>query len=181
MIDEQHLARLPARDDDGLLHAFIECPKGNTHKIDLDKKLGIFRWAIELPEGLTFPANFGFIPATLAEDGDALDVMVLTGGPLPSGTLVGVRPVAILRMEQEEDGEMVRNDRLVGVPPLSQTFGHIERLDQLRETMMWELGVFFRTYNELIDRKVNILDPGDEKEAAALADKAIATKKNTNG
>ena len=181
MIDAEHLARLPARDEEGLLHALIECPKGNTHKIDLDKKLGIFRWAIELPEGLTFPANFGFIPATLADDGDALDVMVLTGGPLPSGTLVGVRPVAILRMEQDEDGKMVRNDRLVGVPPLSQTFGAIERLDQLRETMMWELGVFFEVYNRLIDRKVKLLDPGDEKEAAALADKAIATKKNTNG
>ena len=126
MIDADHLARLPARDEKGLLHAFIECPKGNTHKIDLDKNLGIFRWAIELPEGLAFPANFGFIPATMAEDGDALDVMVLTGGALPSGTLVSVRPVAILRMEQEEDGKMVRNDRLVGVPPLSQTFGAIE-------------------------------------------------------
>ena len=181
MIDAEHLARLPARDEDGLLHAFIECPKGNTHKIDLDKKLGIFRWAIELPEGLTFPANFGFIPATIAEDGDALDVLVLTGGPLPSGTLVAVRPVAILRMEQEEDGKMVRNDRLVGVPPLSQTFGEIERLDQLRETMMWELGVFFEVYNRLIDRKVKILDPGDEKEAAALADKAIAAKEDMNG
>ena len=181
MIDAAHLARLPARDEDGLLHAFIECPKGNTHKIDLDKKLGIFRWAIELPEGLTFPANFGFIPATMAEDGDALDVLVLTGGPLPSGTLVAVRPVAILRMEQEEEGKMVRNDRLVGVPPLSQTFGEIERLDQLRETMMWELGVFFEVYNRLIDRKVKILDPGDEKEAAALADKAIAAKEDMNG
>ena len=181
MIDAEHLARLPARDDEGLLHAFIECPKGNTHKIDLDKKLGIFRWAIELPEGLTFPANFGFIPATMAKDGDALDVLVLTGGPLPSGTLVGVRPVAILRMEQEEDGEMVRNDRLVGVPPLSQTFGEIERLDQMRPTMMWELGVFFEVYNRLIDRKINILDPGDEEEAAALADKAIAAKQDMNG
>ena len=181
MIDAEHFARIPARDEDGLLHAFIECPKGNTHKIDLDKKLGIFRWAIELPEGLTFPANFGFIPATLADDGDALDVMVLTGGALPSGTLVAVRPVAILRMEQEENGKMVRNDRLVGVPPLSQTFGHIERLDELRETMMWELGVFFQTYNRLIDRDVKILDPGDEKEAAKLAEKAIAAKGDKNG
>ena len=181
MIDAEHLARLPARSDDGLLHAFIECPKGNTHKIDLDKELGIFRWAIELPEGVTFPANFGFIPGTMAEDGDALDVLVLSGGPLQSGTLVGVRPVAILRLEQEEDGEMVRNDRLVGVPPLSQTFGDIERLDQLRDTMMWELGVFFRTYNEIIDRKINILDPGDENEAAELAERAIAAKQDMNG
>lgn len=181
MIDAEHLARLPARDDNGLLHAFIECPKGNTHKIDLDKKLGIFRWAIELPKGLSFPANFGFIPATLADDGDALDVMVLTGGPLPSGTVVGVRPVAILRMQQEEGGEMVRNDRLVGVPPLSQTFGEIERLSELHETMMWELGVFFRTYNELIGRKVEILEPGDETEAAELAEKAIAAKADANG
>ena len=107
--------------------------------------------------------------------------MVLTGGPLPSGTVVGIRPVAILRMEQEEGGTMVRNDRLVGVPPLSQTFGHIERLDDLRETMMWELGVFFRTYNELIDRKISILEPGDEREAAALAEQVIAAKENKNG
>lgn len=181
MIDAEHLARLPARSDDGLLHAFIECPKGNTHKIDLDKELGVFRWAIELPRGVSFPANFGFIPATMADDGDALDVLVLTGGPLPSGTLVGVRPVAILRMEQEEDGEMVRNDRLVGVPPLSQTYGEIERLDQMHETMMWELGVFFRSYNELIDRKINILEPGDENEAAELAERAIAAKQDMNG
>ncbi|MFB0612462.1 inorganic diphosphatase [Aurantiacibacter poecillastricola] len=181
MIDAEHLARLPARDENGLLHAFIECPKGNTHKIDLDKKLGIFRWAIELPEGLTFPANFGFIPATLAEDGDALDVMVLTGGALPSGTLVAVRPVAVLKLEQDEGGQMVRNDRLVGVPPLSQTFGHISKLSDLRETMMWELGVFFQTYNKLIDRKVRLLDPGDEVEAEKLAEDAIAAKEAAEG
>ncbi|MFK4005185.1 inorganic diphosphatase [Qipengyuania sp. NPDC077563] len=181
MIDAEHLARLPARADNGLLHAFIECPKGNTHKIDLDKKLGIFRWAIELPQGLTFPANFGFIPATMAPDGDALDVMVLTGGPLPSGTLVDIRPVAVLRMEQEENGEMVRNDRLVGVPPLSQTFGEIERLDQLRPTMLWELGVFFEVYNRLINRKVEILEPGNEEDAAELAETAIAAKQDRNG
>lgn len=181
MIDADHLARIPARTEDGLLNAFIECPKGNTHKIDLDKKLGIFRWAIELPEGLTFPANFGFIPATLAEDGDALDVMVLSGGALPSGTLVAVRPVAILRLEQEENGKMVRNDRVVGVPPLSQTFGHVHKLADLRDTMMWELGVFFRSYNQLIDRKVELLDPGDEQEAAELAEMAIAAKDFANG
>ena len=137
MIDAEHLARLPARSEKGLLHAFIECPKGNTHKIDLDKKLGIFRWALELPEGLTFPTNFGFIPATMAPDGDALDVLVLTG--------------------------------------------EIERLDQLRPTMLWELGVFFEVYNRLIDRKVEILEPGDEKYAVELAEKAIAAKQDRNG
>jgi len=180
VIDADHLARIPARDGDGLLNAFIECPKGNGHKIDLDKNLGLFRWALELPEGLTFPANFGFIPATLAEDGDALDVLVLSGGPLPSGTLVSVRPVAVLRMEQDENGEMVRNDRLVGVPPLSQTFGHVEKLSDLRETMMFELGAFFRAYNEMIDRKIEILKPGNERDAQDLADKAIAMKQNAN-
>ncbi|WP_158586832.1 inorganic diphosphatase [Aurantiacibacter zhengii] len=180
MIDADHLARIPARDKDGLLHAFIECPKGNGHKIDLDKELGLFRWALELPEGVTFPANFGFIPATMADDGDALDVLVLSGGALPSGTLVAVRPVAVLRMEQEENGEMVRNDRLVGVPPLSQSFGKVEKLADLRETMLWELGTFFRTYNRMIGRTINILDPGDEKDAQDLAEKAIAMKKNAN-
>jgi len=69
----------------------------------------------------------------------------------------------------------------VGVPPLSQTFGEIERLDQLRPTMLWELGVFFEVYNRLIDRKVKILEPGDENDAAALADKAIAAKQDMNG
>ena len=179
MIDADHLARIPARTEDGLLNAFIECPKGNGHKIDLDKELGLFRWALELPEGLTFPANFGFIPATLAEDGDALDALVLSGGPLPSGTLVAVRPVAILRMAQEEDGEMVRNDRIVGVPPLSQTFGKVERLADLRESMMWELGTFFRSYNELIDRKIEIFEPGDENDAKQLAQEAIENKSRT--
>ena len=54
MIDAEHLARLPARDENGLLHAFIECPKGNTHKIDLDKYLGIFAGLSNYPKGSPF-------------------------------------------------------------------------------------------------------------------------------
>ena len=64
-----------------------------------------------VPEGMTFPLNFGFIPSTKADDGDPLDVMVLHDESLPVGTLVAIRLLGIIEGEQTEDGKTLRNDR----------------------------------------------------------------------
>ncbi|MBH5320998.1 inorganic diphosphatase [Aurantiacibacter sediminis] len=173
MIGQADIGSIPARDDNGLLQAFIECPSGSRHKVDLDKKLGVMRWALELPAGVTFPANFGFVPSTLADDGDALDVIVLAGGPLPSGSIVAVRPVAVLAMSQTENGEMVRNDRIVCVPPLCRSYGEMQDLGDLRTGLMWELGDFFRSYNHMIDRDIEVHDAEDREAAEQAVEKAI--------
>src|SRR4030088_2218646 len=93
----------------------IETPKGRRNKFDYDTEFQMFALGGLLPEGLAFPFDFGFLPSTLGEDGDPLDVIVLMDEPAHVGCLVDVRLVGVIEAEQMEDGETTRNDRLVGV------------------------------------------------------------------
>jgi inorganic pyrophosphatase len=99
-----------------VIEVVIETPQGSRNKLKFDAAVGRFRLSHVLPTGMAFPFDFGFVPDTRADDGDPLDVLVLTDAPLPMGCLVDVRLVGVLEVEQrEQDGSVVRNDRLIGV------------------------------------------------------------------
>ena len=94
------------------LNVVIETPRGSRNKFDYDERLGVFKLAHVLAEGLTFPNEFGFIPSTLAEDGDPLDVMVLLDQPTTVGCLLTARVIGVIEARQTEvDGTRFRNDR----------------------------------------------------------------------
>jgi inorganic pyrophosphatase len=105
---------LTARDpDSGLVRVIVDTPAGSRNKYKFDPELGIFKISRILPAGMAFPFDFGSIPGTRAEDGDALDVMVLTDAPLFVGCLVHVRLIGVIRATQTERRTSIRNDRLV--------------------------------------------------------------------
>jgi inorganic pyrophosphatase len=109
-------SQLPARDQDGAVYVVVETPRGMTSKVEFEPKLGAFAFSRSLKPGLRYPHDWGFVPGTLASDGDPLDAMILsdmTGFP---GLVVPCRAVAVLDVEQEEGGKRFRNDRVLFVP-----------------------------------------------------------------
>lgn len=113
----QDFLRLPHKLDRETMtcQTVIETPKGARSKYDYDEESGLFRLAGLLPEGMSFPLDFGFFPSTKAQDGDPLDVFVLHGEPIPTSALVAVRLIGVIEADQTEDATQVRNDRLVAV------------------------------------------------------------------
>src|SRR3977135_1979499 len=111
------LASLPLELDSRkcICRAIIETPKGSRNKFDYDPDSRLFMLGGLLPEGMMFPFDFGFIPSTLGEDGDPLDILVLMDAPAHVGCLIEVRIIGIIEAEQPEDGKTERNDRLLGV------------------------------------------------------------------
>ena len=94
----------------GTSRAIIETPKGFRNKFAYDPPSGLFELKGLLPEGMLFPFDFGFIPSTLGEDGDPLDIMVLMDAPAHVGCLIQVRIIGIINADQTEDGRTVSNN-----------------------------------------------------------------------
>lgn len=127
------LSELPAFDPQtGNLNVVIETPKGSRNKYTYDPGWAAFRLRGVLPEGSSFPYDFGFIPSTLGEDGDPLDVLVLLDAPVPVGCLVEARPLGVIEAEQTEAGATARNDRLLAAAVHAHTHEEVRSLADLR-------------------------------------------------
>lgn len=169
----QKLIKIPAFDKKKKsCHAIVETPKGSHHKFDYDPELGCFELKRTLPEGMTFPLDFGFIPSTLANDGDPVDVLVVLDFPAELGALVKVRLIGAIRAEQrEKNGRWDENDRLIAVAEHSRTLANINSLDDLGPTTLDQLIAFFEQYNKLDGKEFRPAKMGDAKDARALVEK----------
>lgn len=144
----------PFDSETGDLHVVIDTPKGSRNKFAWDEDLALFELAGVLPAGAVFPYDFGFIPNTRGEDGDAIDVLVLMDEPAFSGCLVASRLLGVIEAEQTEtDGTIERNDRLIAVSAKSRTHGHLKALDQINEELVDEIEHFFVSYNAAKGKK----------------------------
>jgi inorganic pyrophosphatase len=135
------------------LNVIVETPKGSRNKFEFDETYQMFKLSGVLPAGSNFPFDFGFVPGTLGEDGDPLDVLVLMDESAFTGCLIPSRLIGVITAEQtERDGETVRNDRLIAVAADSRTHRGLESLDQLGKTaggdiLLDEIEHFFISYN----------------------------------
>src|SRR5947209_12130812 len=118
----------------GVCRAIIETPKGCRNKFDYDPDSGLFILGGLLPEGMMFPFDFGFLPSTLGDDGDPLDIMVLMDAPAHVGCLIEVRIIGIINAEQVEDGKTESNDRLLGIAVHSYDHSDVESIGDLNKT-----------------------------------------------
>ena len=164
----------------GQWHVVVETPKGSHNKYRFDERLGLFLLDGVLPEGMSFPYDFGFLPRTLGEDGDPLDVLLLMDQPAFCGCLVPSRLVGVIEAEQtERDGTKGRNDRLVAVPVKSRVHGDTVSLADLNEHRVHEISEFFVSYNRVRGKSFDVLGVNGPQRAEALAregmDKAIRT------
>ena len=145
--------------------AVIESSQGSRGKYAYDPKLQGFMLKRLLPAGMSFPLDFGFVPATRAEDGDPLDIMVLHDEPLPMGVIVDVRLIGIIEAEQTEDDKTVRNDRVLAVAKESLSYATTNRIEDLPLGFLDTLTSFWTQYEGLRDVGFHILGAKDGVEA----------------
>lgn len=165
------LSILPHRLDYEALtvRAIVETPSGRRTKFDYDPESGLFALHGVLPAGMAFPMAFGFIPNTLAEDGDPLDIIILADEELPVGCLADVKLLGVIEACQtERDGQENRNDRLIGRILKTRMYADVDDLDCLGRAMVGELTSFFETYNALKGKHFRVNAISDPTRACAL-------------
>lgn len=132
------------------IHAIIESPKGSRNKYAFDPETELFKLKHILPAGTAFPLDFGFVPSTKGDDGDPLDVLVLTEQNLVSGCLVECRLLGVIEAEQrDKDGKVERNDRLVAVPLKSHDYSEVKTIDDMGKDRLNDITHFFKYYNAM--------------------------------
>lgn len=129
-------------------NAIIETPRGSRNKYKYDLAIHHFKLDKVLPAGFSFPYDFGFIPGTLAEDKDPLDVLVLTEEATFTGCLIECRILGILKATQTENGETIRNDRIIAVPAQSDEYKEMRTINDIKKSKLREMEHFFISYHQ---------------------------------
>lgn len=177
------LSCLPVVDPEtGDITAVIETPKGSRNKYDYDDRCAAFRLGGVLPEGSSFPFDFGFVPSTLGEDGDPLDILVFMDAPAPVGCVLTVRLIGVIEAKQRKRGEdWIKNDRLLAVATHAYTHEHEKDLDDLRPHLLDEIEAFFKNYNDLRGKDFKPLDRSGPKRARKLVEEGAEAFRRKRG
>lgn len=152
----------------GTCRAIVETPKGARSKFAYDRDSSMFELKRMLPEGMSFPLDFGFIPSTRGEDGDPVDILILGDEPTPTGTLVTVRLIGVIEARQTEAGKTVRNDRLLGVAHVSHLFDRIGQVADLGGGFLHNLTHFWINYGALRGARFEVIDVKGAAHTVAL-------------
>ncbi|MFA5942355.1 MAG: inorganic diphosphatase [Candidatus Paceibacterota bacterium] len=145
------------------MNVIVEINKGSKNKYEIDKETGLIALDRVAHTSQDFPFDYGFVPQTLWDDGDALDVIMLTTYPLLSGILVRVRPVALMKMIDSGDCD----DKVIAVPCDDPRWKGVQDLKDINPHTLKEIEHFYSTYKKLQDKEVSVT--GFEEKSAAEA------------
>src|ERR1700682_2880182 len=123
----------------------VEIPRNTSNKYEYDNDLGVFRLDRALYSPMHYPGDYGFIPGTLSDDGDPLDVLVPVDEPSFPGVLIAVRPVGLLEMVDQEQ----QDQKILAVPKRNPRFDQVHTIDQVFPHTLREIEHFFAIYKEL--------------------------------
>ncbi|MDE3135342.1 MAG: inorganic diphosphatase [Acidobacteriota bacterium] len=155
----------------------VEIPKNSSNKYEFDTELGVFRLDRALYSPMHYPGDYGFIPGTVAEDGDPMDVLAMVDDPSFTGCLIDVRPIGILDMSDENGTDQ----KIIAVPEANPRFAQIHTVDQLPPHVRRELEHFFTIYKELEGKRTELRGWRGPKEAREVIltarDHFLVTKK----
>ncbi len=151
----------------------IETPKGRRNKFDYDPKVESFTLGGLLPEGLSFPFDFGFVPSTIAADGDPIDIMALMDEPAHVGCVLTVRLIGVIEAQQTQDGATLENDRLIGVAVHSYSHENIQSISELNKSLLDQVQQFFVSYNKSRGKKFKVTGVHGPSKAVKRVQKAI--------
>lgn len=151
----------------------IESPMGSPTKFKYDPETKTFVMKRPLLKGLTYPFDWGFIPGTVAEDDDPLDVMVIHDAPGFSGLVIPAQIIGVLEVEQHDHEGTARNDRLFAVPVCSHREDEINHIDDVSKRLRKELEKFFVATSALEKKELAFLGWKGPKEALSLIEEAM--------
>src|SRR5579875_2498156 len=147
---------------DETLHCVIEIPRGSRNKYEFDRELGAIRLDRFVSASVVYPTDYGFVPDTLAPDGDPLDVLVCVSEPTFPGCVIIARPVALFEMADEKGPD----DHVVCVPCEDPNWTGVQDVGDLLPQMRAEIGHFFEVYKDL--------DPGRYSQVGGWSDRDAA-------
>jgi inorganic pyrophosphatase len=152
------------------LEMVVEIPRGGRNKYEVDHKSGRIKLDRTLYTQMVYPADYGYIEGTLADDGDPIDALVLLDEPTFPGVIVDVRPVGVFRMEDEKG----KDAKILAVPEGDPRFAHINDIEDVPTLTKDTIAHFFTHYKDLEPGKfVNVHGFGTREEAEALVQTAI--------
>ncbi len=154
----------------------IEIPRGSKNKYEIDKKVGIIALDRVMHTSQDYPFDYGFIPQTLWDDGDGLDVIMLTTYPLATGILLHARPIGIMHMT--DGGE--NDDKLLAVPTEDPRFTDTNDISDVNKHTLKEMAHFFTTYKQLQKKEVIISGFDGKDKAAAAFDRSVKMYKDSS-
>ena len=158
--------------DKQMLRVVIETPKGSRNKFAFNADDHIFELKKVLPAGMVFPYDFGFLPKTLADDGDPIDVLLLMDEPAFPGVLVPSRLIGVIEGEQVDGKKRIRNDRLVAIADANHMYANVRKLSDLPKKFLRELEDFFVNYHQLEGKEYKLLGCKGIAAAEGLIKKA---------
>jgi inorganic pyrophosphatase len=165
----------------GDLRIVIETPKGSRNKYRYEPDCDCLELSTVLPEGMSFPYDFGFVPSTIGQDGDPLDVLILMDDPVVPGCVIRARLVGAIKARQrdKDKNQWVRNDRLIAVACHAHTHQDAKSIKDLRPHLPEEIIAFFIHYNEVRGREFEPLDLCGPRKAMKIVKEAVAAFKNS--
>ncbi|MGA8555440.1 MAG: inorganic diphosphatase [Candidatus Acidiferrales bacterium] len=178
LADPTLLAPLDA-DSQSTIQVIIETPKGSRNKFAFNEEQKVFEIKKVLPAGMVFPHDFGFIPSTMADDGDAVDVLVLMDEPAYPGCLIKCRVIGIIEGEQGKKKNKQRNDRIIAIEQENHSYAHVRHIRDMGKKFVQELEEFFVNYHRHLGKKFHVLDvqgPSEARRRIAEGMKAVHRK-----
>jgi inorganic pyrophosphatase len=163
------LSRIPAQPEPGLINVLVEIPAGSKNKYEFDKDMQAFILDRVLFASVQYPYDYGFIPNTLADDGDPLDGMVMMDQPTFPGCVIAARPIGMLEMIDGGD----RDEKILCVPAEDPRYAEVKTLADVAPHRLDEVAEFFRTYKNLEKKVTEILGWKDADQVAALVKQCI--------
>jgi inorganic pyrophosphatase len=153
----------------------IEIPKGSRNKYEYDFDLHKVRFDRMLFSSMMYPADYGFIPETLALDGDPLDVLVLVTQPTFPMCVMEVKPIGVFHMTDEKGPD----EKIICVPVSDPIWNKLNDLSDMNPHMVKEIEHFFQVYKDLEEKKVDVGGWGDAVEAYEIHNKCIERYENS--
>jgi len=161
----------PGDVDGGVINVVVEIPKGSMHKIEWNRQLAVMQLDRVEPSVFAKPTNYGFIPQTLDEDGDELDVLLVTDEPLPTGIFLEAKVIGVMKFE--DDSEV--DDKIVAVPADDRHTGNAyTSLQDLPAQLIKQIEFHFNHYKDLKKPGTTVVKSwGDIAEAKAVIHESI--------
>ncbi len=145
-------SRKPSRQTPATISVVVEIPKGSRNKYEYDKERKVIKFDRMLFSAVHYPSDYGYIPDTLARDGDPLDALVLVWEPTFPGCVIEAKPIGLFKMRDEKGPD----EKILCVPVADPLWNHLRELSDVPPHLLKEIEHFFKVYKDLEEKKTGV-------------------------